>query len=596
MSTSRARARAATIAAVGLVLALTANTLPSLAVQAATGVTRESGINRFATAAAISKKNFSAGVNVVYIANGVTGLVDALAAGPSAAKQGGPTLLVNPSSIPAETKAELDRLNPKKIVVAGGTSVISSGVEAQLAAYVAAPAPTATPSPTPPPNGAPVAADDAATVDEDSVANAIGVLANDTDPDGDALTVQSVTQPANGAVAIASGGASLTYTPDADFTGSDPFTYTVRDPDGATDTATVALTVTDLPDNQPPVAAADSLEVVEGCTLVVRVLGNDTDPEDLNAALRVTDAADGSKGAVVIVNHALGGLDVPRAVAYTASGPLGADSFTYTVSDSEAATAIGTVNVTVIGSAGDTDMDGTPNECDPFGSAASATVQLDFDGAAGGDWQDAGFTGIMTNSLTDPSSFIDTDAGLSGSGQWVDPSIAEGDAFNGGNDQENGFLVAFTPPAGNFAVHGVVCAPFPTQQFSSAGIFFGAGDQDNYIKAVVNTQGGGTAVHDAREVNGDGFGVSTKPDATIASATCVDLYLTVNKAAATYSPAYSVDGGTTRLGFGGNTSDRTVPAAWLDSSSELAIGIISTSQGPADEFAGTWELLEVTVP
>ena len=108
--------------------ALIAGVMPVPEVQAASGVTRESGANRFATAADISKKNFAPGVPVVYIANGLTGLVDALAAGPSAAKQGGPTLLVTTSSIPAETRAELTRLKPAKIVIAGGTSVVSTSV------------------------------------------------------------------------------------------------------------------------------------------------------------------------------------------------------------------------------------------------------------------------------------------------------------------------------------------------------------------------------------------------------------------------------------------------------------------------------------
>jgi hypothetical protein len=556
-------------------------------------VTREAGIDRFATAADISKKNFTVNVPVVYIANGRTGLVDALAAGPAAAKHGGPTLLVTTSSIPPATRAELLRLKPARIVIAGGTGVVSNTVLSQLAAYIGSPPP---PPPPPPANRAPVAADDSASVDEDSTANLIAVLANDTDSDGDVLTVSAVTPPMNGTASIGAGGGSVAYTPAPDFSGGDSFTYTVRDPDGASDTATVHVAVTDLPDNQSPTAAPDVLTIAEGCTWAVRVLGNDSDPEDPNRALRVTGSTNGSLGTVVIVNHMVEGSDVPRAVAYTSTGGTGTDSFTYTVSDSGGATAVGTVAVTVIASTGDSDGDGTPNECDSFVAAATASVNLDFDGEAGGDWQDAGFTGVMTNSRTDPGMLVDADTALSGTSQWLDPSVAEGDAFNGGNDQRNAFQVAFAPPAGTFEVHGVVCDPYPTLEFSSVGIFFGLGDQDNYIKAVVNTKNGAAAVHDARELNGDGFGVSTKPEPAIAGVPCVDLYLTVNKAAGTYSPAYSLDGGTTRLGFGGVSASRTVPAAWLDSSNELAIGIISTSQGPAAEFTATWELLEVGIP
>ena len=64
---------------------------------------------------------------------------------------------------------------------------------------------------------APVAVDDSATVVEDDPATTIDVLANDTDVDGGPKRSTSVTQPANGTVAITDGGADLTYTPDANY-------------------------------------------------------------------------------------------------------------------------------------------------------------------------------------------------------------------------------------------------------------------------------------------------------------------------------------------------------------------------------------------
>src|SRR5690606_6532484 len=64
---------------------------------------------------------------------------------------------------------------------------------------------------------APVAVNDAATVIEDSGANTIDVLANDTDIDGGTNTVQSVTQPANGMVAITGGGTNVSYAPNANY-------------------------------------------------------------------------------------------------------------------------------------------------------------------------------------------------------------------------------------------------------------------------------------------------------------------------------------------------------------------------------------------
>src|SRR5690606_37577053 len=78
---------------------------------------------------------------------------------------------------------------------------------------------TATPTSTPTtvPDQAPTAIDDVVTVDEDSGATAINVLANDTDPDGGPKIIASVTQPPNGVVTITGLGTGLTYTPNANF-------------------------------------------------------------------------------------------------------------------------------------------------------------------------------------------------------------------------------------------------------------------------------------------------------------------------------------------------------------------------------------------
>ena len=98
-------------------------------------VLRYSGANRYATAASVSFNRYkSVPVPVVYIATG-TGFADALSAGPAAAKQGGPVLLVAPTGIPAETASELTRLKPAKIVVVGGTGVISDKVKSDLGTY-----------------------------------------------------------------------------------------------------------------------------------------------------------------------------------------------------------------------------------------------------------------------------------------------------------------------------------------------------------------------------------------------------------------------------------------------------------------------------
>ncbi|HYM84150.1 MAG TPA: cell wall-binding repeat-containing protein, partial [Candidatus Dormibacteraeota bacterium] len=89
---------------------------------------------RYATAAAISAAHFGPGVPVVFIATGLN-FPDALAAGPAAAKLGGPVLLVGPDTLPVPTATELARLGPKRIVVLGSTGAVSDGVFAALGAY-----------------------------------------------------------------------------------------------------------------------------------------------------------------------------------------------------------------------------------------------------------------------------------------------------------------------------------------------------------------------------------------------------------------------------------------------------------------------------
>jgi len=99
---------------------------------------RISGASRYETAAEISASRFSSGVPVAYVVTGVE-FPDALAAGVAAGVRGGPVLLTAPTSLPAATAGELDRLQPAEIVVVGGAGSVSAGVESQLASYTSGP-------------------------------------------------------------------------------------------------------------------------------------------------------------------------------------------------------------------------------------------------------------------------------------------------------------------------------------------------------------------------------------------------------------------------------------------------------------------------
>jgi putative cell wall-binding protein len=98
------------------------------------GFTRLFGADRYATAAAISSNTFAPGVPTVYVTTGEN-WPDALAAVPHAARDGGPLLLTRGSAVPDSIGAELDRLDPGRIIVVGGPAVVSDAAVAALDAY-----------------------------------------------------------------------------------------------------------------------------------------------------------------------------------------------------------------------------------------------------------------------------------------------------------------------------------------------------------------------------------------------------------------------------------------------------------------------------
>ncbi|HEX2120417.1 MAG TPA: cadherin-like domain-containing protein, partial [Thermoanaerobaculia bacterium] len=183
-------------------------------------------------------------------------------------------------------------------------------------------------------NTRPNAVNDAASVAEDNSV-AIDVLANDIDGNGDALTVTSASTPSHGATRVNADN-SIAYTPAANYHGSDSFTYSIRDANGATDSATVSVTVTSV--NDLPVANNDSGPVVKNSGTDFGVLDNDFDAD--GDTLRVTAVTAPSNGTARINSN--------NTIRYTPrKGFKGTDSFTYVVSDGNGGTASATVTVFV---------------------------------------------------------------------------------------------------------------------------------------------------------------------------------------------------------------------------------------------------------
>jgi hypothetical protein len=135
------------------------------------------------------------------------------------------------------------------------------------------------------PNTPPVANNDSVTTPQDTPVT-FNVLVNDSDPNGDTLRVDGNAAAAHGTVIIQLLTGDVTYTPNAGYSGPDSFTYVVRDSRGATDSATVTITVT--PANAAPVAdaSATALQVISpnGSNAVVHLDGtrsSDADGDDL---------------------------------------------------------------------------------------------------------------------------------------------------------------------------------------------------------------------------------------------------------------------------------------------------------------------------
>jgi hypothetical protein len=202
-----------------------------------------------------------------------------------------------------------------------------------------------------PVNDDPTAMDDTAGTVEDTAVT-VDVLANDTDPELDPLTVDSVTQGANGSVV--NNGTNVTYDPDPDWNGTDTFTYTAADGNGGFATATATITVT--PVNDDPVAVDDTKAMSEDSSHVIPVLGNDSDPD--GHPLTVSGVIDGTNGSVT--NN---GTDVTYTPNLDWSGT---DTFMYTVSDGNGGSASASVTVTV-----------TPVNDDPQGQTDATSTPED---------------------------------------------------------------------------------------------------------------------------------------------------------------------------------------------------------------------------
>jgi len=236
-----------------------------------------------------------------------------------------------------------------------------------------------------PVNDAPVAQDDAYSTNEDTQLNitAPGVLANDSDVDGDSPTAVLDTTTSNGTLTLNNDG-SFTYAPNSNFDATDTFTYHASDGTADSNVATVAITVE--PSNDLPVANDDSDTTPEDTPVTTNVVANDTDVDGTVVASTVAIAGGPSNGSVV--NNGDGTVTYTPNTNFT-----GSDAYTYTLRDnngvpSNAATVtitVGPVNDTPIANDDmvltneDTPLpiEVTLNDNDLDGTIDPATIMID---------------------------------------------------------------------------------------------------------------------------------------------------------------------------------------------------------------------------
>ena len=205
-------------------------------------------------------------------------------------------------------------------------------------------------------NDAPVAVDDVYTTAEDT-ALALDLLLNDSDVDGDVLSIKSINgieltgvaqsiAVTGGTVSVAADG-SLSFIPTPNFNGAVSFAYEVQDSQGGIASANVSITVT--PVNDPPVAVNDVYSTAEDSPIALNLTANDSDLDGDALSVRSINGVllSGGVQRIAVTN---GSVDVAAdgSLSFTPTGDYnGAVSFTYVLQDASGATANASVSITV---------------------------------------------------------------------------------------------------------------------------------------------------------------------------------------------------------------------------------------------------------
>ena len=162
------------------------------------------------------------------------------------------------------------------------------------------------------------------------------MLSNDSDPNGDSITIIGASAESASGGTVTCSGTSCTYVPSADFNGTDTFTYTIGDGKGGQAIGTVTITVGAI--NDAPIARDDSASTPVDTAVTIFVLSNDSDPEGHQRSITSFAATSANGGVVTCTTFC----------QYTPpAGYIGTDTFTYTITDSQGASDSATVTISV---------------------------------------------------------------------------------------------------------------------------------------------------------------------------------------------------------------------------------------------------------
>lgn len=211
-------------------------------------------------------------------------------------------------------------------------------------------------------NSPPDAKDDSASTNANTPIS-IAVLANDTDPDGDALTITAVTTPTSGGTTQITADGQISYTPPLAFSGTVVFDYTISDGHGGSDSARVTVSVSAI--NRSPIAQADNATTTPGASVTIDVLANDSDPD--GDPLDVVSVSQPGAGTAV--------LDANNTITYTPNlSASGSDAFSYTISDGRGGSASAQVIITIAAPINNPPIALADNASTPFGTPVTVNV------------------------------------------------------------------------------------------------------------------------------------------------------------------------------------------------------------------------------